>query len=52
MTSPRPERWSQRVAATSNALDFEPGVFTLEDPRAIARSRQDFAPRTPHEARR
>ncbi|MNE22120.1 hypothetical protein D3C80_1153090 [compost metagenome] len=31
-------RWSQRVTATSNALDLEPGVFTWDDPRAIARS--------------
>jgi hypothetical protein len=26
------------VAETSNALDLEPGVFTLDDPRRIARS--------------
>jgi hypothetical protein len=32
------KRWSQRVTETSNALDLEPGVFTLEDPREIARS--------------
>ena len=31
-------RWSQEVTATSNALDLEPGVFTLEDPRDIAAS--------------
>lgn len=31
-------RWSQRVTATSFALDLEPGVFTLRDPRRIARS--------------
>ena len=31
-------RWSQRVARESNALDLEPGVFTWEDPAAIARS--------------
>jgi hypothetical protein len=30
--------WSQRVTATSNALDLEPGVFTWKDPEAIARS--------------
>ena len=36
-------RWSQRVGATSNALDLEPGVFTLDDPRAIARSLRDSA---------
>ncbi len=32
------QRWSQRVTETSNALDLEPGVFTLDDPREIARS--------------
>ena len=31
-------RWSQHVAATSNALDLEPGVFALDDPRRIALS--------------
>ena len=31
-------RWSQEVTATSNALDLEPGVFTLEDPHDIAAS--------------
>jgi len=33
-----PERWSQRVTSTSNALDLEPGVFTWNDPRRIAAS--------------
>ena len=32
------ERWSQRVTETSNALDLEPGVFALRDPREIALS--------------
>jgi hypothetical protein len=32
------KRWSQRVTETSNALDLEPGVFTLDDPREIALS--------------
>jgi hypothetical protein len=32
------KRWSQQVAETSNALDLEPGVFSWEDPRRIARS--------------
>lgn len=32
------KRWSQRVTDTSDALDLEPGVFTLEDPRRIAES--------------
>jgi hypothetical protein len=31
-------RWSQRVHETSDALDLEEGVFTLEDPAAIAAS--------------
>jgi hypothetical protein len=34
----RTARWSRRVTETSNALDLEPGVFTLDDPAAIARS--------------
>ena len=32
------KRWSQRVTDRSDALDLEPGVFTLEQPRAIAES--------------
>src|SRR6266851_2680665 len=32
------KRWSQRVTETSNALDLEHGVFSKDDPRAIARS--------------
>ena len=35
---PKSERWSQQVTASSNALDLEPGVFTLADPREIALS--------------
>jgi hypothetical protein len=31
-------RWSQAVTERSNALDLEPGVFTWNDPRRIARS--------------
>lgn len=31
-------RWSQRVTETSNALDLEPGVFALDDPKEIALS--------------
>ena len=38
MASTNDRRWSQRVAETSNALDLEPGVFTLDDARRIARS--------------
>ncbi|CAG4884420.1 protein of unknown function [Georgfuchsia toluolica] len=37
-TPNRRECWSQRVTETSNALDLEPGVFTLRDPRQIALS--------------
>ncbi len=42
----RPSRWSQRVTATSNALDLEPGVFTWSDPRRIARSLSRSAERS------
>ncbi|MEW6641610.1 MAG: DUF3175 domain-containing protein [Pseudomonadota bacterium] len=31
-------RWSQRVTETSNALDLDKNVFTLDSPAAIARS--------------
>ena len=34
----RDKKWSQRVTESSAALDLEPGVFTLDDPRRIARS--------------
>lgn len=40
------KRWSQRVTETSNALDLEPGVFALEDPRAIAASLKISADRS------
>ena len=32
------KRWSQRVTENSDALDLESGVFTRDDPRAIAES--------------
>lgn len=32
------KRWSQRVTETSNALDLEEGVFSLKDPKEVARS--------------
>lgn len=35
---PKSARWSQQVTETSNALDLEPGVFALSDPREIALS--------------
>lgn len=38
-----PRRWSQKVTETSRALDLEPGVFSLADPREIARSLQRSA---------
>jgi len=31
-------KWSQDVTEHSNALDLEPDVFTLTDPKEIARS--------------
>ena len=39
-------RWSQRVTEESNALDLEPGVFTWDDPLAIARSLKASAERS------
>jgi len=33
-----PNRWSQHVTKTSNALDLEAGVFTWKNPRRIATS--------------
>jgi translation initiation factor 2 alpha subunit (eIF-2alpha) len=38
MTDRTQQRWSQKVTESSNALDLEPGVFTLDDPRQIALS--------------
>ena len=32
------KKWSQDVTEHSNALDLEPDVFTLTDPKEIARS--------------
>lgn len=32
------KHWSQHVTESSDALELEPGVFTLTDPRAIALS--------------
>ncbi|WP_323844902.1 DUF3175 domain-containing protein [Microbulbifer magnicolonia] len=46
MSQAKTKRWSQRVAETSDALDLEPGVFTLRDPRAIARSLKRSAERS------
>ena len=38
MTASRRNRWSQHVTETSDALDLETGVFTLDDPKRIAAS--------------
>ena len=38
--------WSQKVTTTSHALDLEEGVFTLQDPRDIARSLKRSAERS------
>ncbi|MBI5415764.1 MAG: DUF3175 domain-containing protein [Candidatus Omnitrophica bacterium] len=35
--------WSGRVTRESNALDLDSGVFTWDDPRAIARSLKESA---------
>ena len=37
---PKPDssRWSRNVTEHSHALDLEPGVFTRDDPKGIARS--------------
>lgn len=40
------QRWSGRVTATSHALDLAHGVFTLDDPQAIARSLRRSAERS------
>jgi uncharacterized protein DUF3175 len=39
-------KWSGRVTRTSDALDLERDVFTLSDPRAIARSLKRSAERS------
>lgn len=42
----RRNRWSQKVTQTSNALDLEEGVFTFDNPRAIALSLKASADRS------
>ncbi|WP_111495544.1 DUF3175 domain-containing protein [Marinobacter bohaiensis] len=37
------KNWSQSVTESSHALDLEQGVFTLKDPKAIARSLKQSA---------
>ena len=39
-------KWSQKVTETSDALELEPGVFTLDDPRQIALSLKRSADRS------
>jgi hypothetical protein len=38
--------WSHQVTETSHALDLEAGVFSLDDPREIARSLKRSAERS------
>jgi hypothetical protein len=45
-TAKKKKRWSQRVTTTSDALDLEKGVFSLESPRAIAQSLKRSADRS------
>jgi len=45
--STKRKRWSQRVTETSNALDLDKGVFSLANPRSIARSLKRSAERSP-----
>jgi Protein of unknown function (DUF3175) len=37
-STPPANRWSQHVTDTSDALDLQPDVFKLADPKKIARS--------------
>lgn len=46
MTRPTRQRWSRQVTEHSNALDLEPGVFALADPREIALSLMRSAERS------
>ena len=36
--TPPARKWSQEVTETSNAMDLQPDVFKLKDPKQIARS--------------
>lgn len=36
--APNVRKWSAEVARSSSALELEPGVFTLSDPKLIAAS--------------
>jgi hypothetical protein len=46
VTARKAGRWTRRVTETSNALDLEPGVFALRDPKRIARSLKRSAERS------
>jgi|SRR5437773_3369159 len=46
MTTRNVKRWSRRVTEKSNALDLDPGVFSRDDPRSIARSLKRSAERS------
>lgn len=42
----RKKRWTQRVTQESDALTLDPGVFSRDDPRSIARSLKRSAQRS------
>jgi hypothetical protein len=46
MPAKKTKRWSRRVTETSNALDLDQGVFSLDDPRRIALSLKRSADRS------
>jgi len=46
VTPAKLKKWSQRVTDESNALDLDPGVFTLDDSRKIALSLKRSAERS------
>ena len=45
-TTKKPRRWSRRVTETSDALDLDQGVFSLDSPRRIALSLKRSAERS------
>lgn len=45
-TSRKPKRWSRRVTETSDALDLDKGVFSLDSARRIALSLKRSAERS------
>lgn len=46
MPAKKTKRWSRRVTETSNALDLDKGVFSLDNPRKIALSLKRSADRS------